>query len=83
MRKLLLLITVICVLVVFIAPSVDLPDTTLRAWQHAANVMLALAVLAVMLLLRLNKLSLCWSQEEVPVARPALSLRPWLCIFLC
>jgi hypothetical protein len=82
MRKLLLLITVVCVLVVFIAPSVDLPDSALRAWQYAHHVMLALAFLAVMLLLAII-LDLCWREEELPAARPILCLRPWLCSFLC
>jgi hypothetical protein len=81
-RKLLLVITVLCVVVVLIAPSVDLPDTTLRAWQHAANVMLALALLAVMLLLYMNHLNSSWRPEELPAAR-ALSVHPWLCTFLC
>jgi cytochrome bd-type quinol oxidase subunit 2 len=82
-RKLLLVITVLCVVVVLIAPSVDLPDTTLRAWQHAVNVMLALALLAVILLLCVNALNSSWRQEGPPAARPILSVHPWLCTFLC
>lgn len=82
-RKLLLVITILCVVVVLIAPSIDLPDTTLRAWQYAANVMLAIALLAVVLLLCINNFNSSWRQEELPAARPALSVHPWLCTFLC
>jgi hypothetical protein len=82
MRKLLLLITVLCVLVVFIAPSLDLPDSTLRAWQYAHHVMLSLGFLIVALLLTMV-LDLCWRKEELPAARSMLYLRPWLCSFLC
>jgi hypothetical protein len=83
MRKLLLLITIVCVLVVFIAPSVDLPDSTLRAWQYAHNVMLSLVFLTVALLLSIS-LDLCWRwrEEQLAPARPMPSL-PWLCSFLC
>lgn len=82
MRKLLLLITLVCILVVFIAPSVDLPDSTLRAWHYAHNVMLSLGFLIVALLLTMV-LDLCWRKEELPAARSMLYLRPWLCSFLC
>jgi hypothetical protein len=81
MRKLLLLITLVCVLVVFIAPSVDLPDSTLRAWQYAHGVMLSLGFLMLGLLLAIV-FELCWRGEELAVC-PILYLRPWLCSFLC
>lgn len=82
LRKLLLVITVLCVVVVLIAPSVDLPDTALRASQHANNVMLSLVLLAVTLLLTIT-LGLCWREKQITAARLTLSLRPWLCTFLC
>jgi len=76
----LLVITVLSIAVVLIAPSVDLPDSTLRAWQHAANIMLSLVLLAVMLLLCMNHLNSSWRPEELPAA---LCVHPWLCTFLC
>ncbi len=81
MRKLLLLVTIACVIVVFIAPSVDLPDTALRAWQNAANVLLSLALLIVTVVLTMV-LSLGWHEPAFSAARSASPLRPWLCTFL-
>jgi hypothetical protein len=80
-RKLLLLVTICCVVVVLIAPSVDLPDTSLRALQNANNVMLSLVLLVVTLVLTMI-LSLGWRHTEAPAPRLALALPPWLCTFL-
>jgi hypothetical protein len=80
--RLLLLVTILAIAVVLIAPSVDLPDTTLNGIQNAANLLLAL-VLVNGILSRTIMLQLGWREKDSPCARLAVSLRPWLCVFLC
>ena len=81
-RKLLLLVTVLAIAVVLVAPSVDLPDTTLNGIQNAANLLLAL-VLVNEILSRAIILHPGWREKEPPCTRLAVSLRPWLCVFQC
>ena len=81
-HKLLLLIIVLAIAVVLVAPSVDLPDTTLNGIQNAATLLLALLLVNEFLSSAIM-LHLGWRERELPCARPAVSLRPWLCVFLC
>ena len=79
--QLVLFITIICVLVVLIAPSVDLPDTALRASQHAALVMFCMTLAIVTLLLAMA-LFLRSQAKERSSGRISLALHPLLCTFL-
>lgn len=75
-------IGLLAVLVVFIAPSVDLPATALRAQQNAQCIMLGItllraAILFAMVLFFYRRDNLCTS------LRPVVRLHPLLCTFLC
>ncbi|HKV91480.1 MAG TPA: hypothetical protein VJW20_02910 [Candidatus Angelobacter sp.] len=81
LRQVVLFLTIICVLVVLVAPSVDLPDTALRASQYAALVMFCMTLAIVSLLLAMALF--CGSQaKERPSGRISLALHPLLCTFL-
>jgi len=80
--KLLLLVTIVSITVVLVAPSVDLPDTVLNGIQNAANLLLAL-FLVNEILSRAVMLPFGWREKEPSCIRLAVSLRPWLCVFLC
>ena len=82
LRQILLLVTIACVVVVFVAPSVDLPDITLAAWQNADSSLFGLALLIVTFVLTIM-LSLGWQEFAYFPARATIPRRPWLCIFLC
>ena len=75
-------IGLLAVLVVFIAPSVDLPDTALRAQQNARCVMFGITLLQAAVLFAV----VLFSHERSRLgtaARPFLRLHPLLCTFLC
>lgn len=75
-------IGLLAVLVVFIAPSVDLPDTALRAQQNAQCIMWGITLLraavlfAVVLFFRKR-------DSHGTSMRHVLRLHPLLCTFLC
>jgi len=81
LRQIVLFLTIICVLVVLIAPSVDLPDTALRASQYAALVMFCIGLAFVTLLLAMGLLFHPYEKER-PAGRIPLPLHPLLCTFL-
>lgn len=75
-------IGLLAVLVVFIAPSVDLPDTALRAQQNAQYIMLGIILLkAAILFAVVLFFHACDSHDRS--TRPILRLHPLLCTFLC
>ena len=76
-------VVLVCVLVVMIAPNVDLPQANLRSWQFAQAVLMAVSLLLLLeLAFRVQLLVCCWHwQQAAPratLAKPAL-----LCSFLC
>ena len=75
-------IGLLAVLVVFIAPSVDLPATVLSAQQNAQCIMLGITLLRVMILFAVV---LFFHQRDNPgtSTRSVLRLHPLLCTFLC
>jgi hypothetical protein len=82
LHKFLFLVILGAVLLVFIAPSVDLPDTVLNTQQSLYYVMLCIAVLISMRLLRMAQIfHLC--EKEAPPVGPTSSLAPLLCVFRC
>lgn len=81
LRQIALFLTIICVLAVLIAPSVDLPDTALRASQYAALVMFCMTLAIVTLLLAMALLFRSQVKER-PSGRISLALHPLLCTFL-
>jgi hypothetical protein len=75
-------VAITCVLVVFIAPAVDLPDTTLGAKHNAQLVMLCITLLAVASFL-VFALKLRWRKKiDIPI-QAGESIHSRLCIFLC
>lgn len=72
----------LAVLVVFIAPSVDLPATALRAQQNAQCIMLAITLLSVALLFSVV-LFFHERGSHGTSMRPVLRLHPLLCTFIC
>jgi hypothetical protein len=81
-HKWVFVIGLLAVLAVFIAPSVDLPATALRAQQIAQCIMLGITLLPTAILFALVLFfhgcdSLDTSTE------PILRLHPLLCTFLC
>lgn len=79
--QIVLFITITCVLVVLIAPSVDLPDTALRAKQYAALVMFCIRLAFVTLLLAMG-LFFHPHEKERTAGRIPLLWHPLLCTFL-
>jgi len=75
-------IGLLAVLVVFIAPSVDLPDTTLRAQQNAQYIMLGIILLKAAILFAVV-LFFHGRDGHDRSTRPILRLHPLLCTFLC
>jgi NADH:ubiquinone oxidoreductase subunit 6 (subunit J) len=80
--KSVLLVAVVCVLVVFVAPTIDLPETALRAKQNAHNVMICITLLAIQFLFVIV-LILFRSERENPISRFSARTNPLLCTFLC
>jgi hypothetical protein len=74
-------LTLACVLAVFVAPTIDLPDSALRAKQIACNLMacIALARLLAPLLLVL----VLFPEPETLVPQSGAKSAPVLCTFLC
>jgi hypothetical protein len=74
-------IGLLAVLVVFIAPSVDLPATALRAQQNAQCIMLGITLLQVVLF----AVVLLFHERDShgTSMRHVLRLHPLLCTFLC
>jgi type VI protein secretion system component VasK len=75
-------IGLLAVLVVFIAPSVDLPDTSLRAQQNAQCIMLGITLLSAALLFSVVRFFHERGSHSTSM-RPVLRLHPLLCTFLC
>lgn len=77
-----LVLTILCVLAVFLAPTVDLPETALRAKQIAGVILAGIGCSAVVALVLLVPVSLI--RETVVVnSRPACDNASLLCTFLC
>jgi type VI protein secretion system component VasK len=77
-----LMVAVVCVLVVFLAPTIDLPETALRAKQNAHNVMICITLLAIQFLFAIA-LILFRLERENPISRFSAQTNPLLCTFLC
>lgn len=77
-----LVVVVVCVLVVFVAPTIDLPETALRAKQNAHNVMICITLLAIQFLFAIV-LILFRLERENPLSRFSARTNPLLCTFLC
>jgi len=75
-------IGLLAVLVVFIAPSVDLPDTALRAQQNAQCIMWGITLLRAAVLFAMV-LFFHKSDSSATSMRPVLRLHTLLCTFLC
>lgn len=76
------IVAITCVLVVFIAPTVDLPDTTLGAQQNAHLLMLCITMMAVASFL-VFALKLCWREKtDIPI-HAGETIQSRLCVFLC
>jgi len=77
-----LVVAVVCVLVVFVAPTIDLPETALRAKQNAHNVMICITLLTIQFLFAIV-LILFRLERENPSSRFSAQTNPLLCTFLC
>lgn len=77
-----LIIVVVCVLVVFLAPTIDLPETALRAQQNAQNVIICITLLMVQFLFAIV-LILFRLEREDSISRFSANTNPLLCTFLC
>jgi hypothetical protein len=77
-----LVLAILCVLAVFLAPTVDLPETALRAKQIAVVIFAALACMAVLSIVPLTPLSLFHMSGMTP-ASMASDHASLLCTFLC
>ncbi|HZU31839.1 MAG TPA: hypothetical protein VFB79_12035 [Candidatus Angelobacter sp.] len=82
LKKLALLVAITTVLVVFIAPSVDLPDTTLAAKQNAQIVMLCITLLVIAFSLELMLLFRRWTGKADLFLPVNNLIQPFLCTFL-
>lgn len=80
--RLTLVLVILCVLAVFLAPTVDLPETALRAKQIAVVILAGITcavVVALVLLVSVSPL-----RETVAMsAPPASDNTSLLCTFLC
>ena len=79
-------LTLACVLAVFMAPTIDLPDSALRAKQIACNLMACIAL--VRLLAPFLLLLVLFAEPEIMdprimVPQPGAKSAPVLCTFLC
>jgi len=81
-HKSVLMATVLCVLIVFVAPTIDLPETALRAKQNAHNVMMCITLLTLHFLFAIV-LILFRLERENPISRFSAQTNPLLCTFLC
>ncbi len=81
-HKWVFVIGLLALLAVFIAPSVDLPATALRAQQIAQCIMLGLTLLQAAILFALV-LFFQGCESLDTSTRPSLRLHPLLCTFLC
>lgn len=77
-----LVVAVVCVLLVFLAPTIDLPETALRAKQNAHHVMICITLLTIQFLFAIV-LILFRSERENPLSRFSAHTNPLLCTFLC
>jgi hypothetical protein len=80
--KLVLLLAILCVVVVFLAPSVDLPETALRAQQYANNVMICITLLSVYFFFALTPVFFLRAQAN-SISMFTAEANPLLCMFLC
>jgi hypothetical protein len=71
-----------CVLVVFLAPTIDLPETALRANQNAQKVMICITLLSVALLF-VVVLMLFRVERENPLSMFNARTSLLLCTLLC
>jgi hypothetical protein len=75
-----LICALLCLVIVLIAPSVDLPDAGLRSLQAAQAILACLAMIAVFLLLASDA-------ERCPLVHPSQYSQArgvaLLCVFLC
>jgi type VI protein secretion system component VasK len=78
--KSVLMATVLCVLIVFVAPTIDLPETALRAKQNAHNVMICITLLTIHFLFVL--ILFRWERKN-PISRFSAQTNLLLCTFLC
>lgn len=81
-KSVLVAVTLACVLVVFVAPTIDLPASALRASQSAHNLMACITFVGLLALFSLV-LILFISGTEIVVAHPCGKTAPVLCTFLC
>jgi hypothetical protein len=79
-HKWVFVIGLLAVLAVFIAPSVDLPATALRAQQIAQCIMLGITLLQAILF---ALILFFHGRDSLIPPRPILRLHPLLCTFLC
>jgi hypothetical protein len=80
--KSVLIVAVICVLLVFLAPTIDLPDSTLRANQNANRIMICMALLAIELFFA-AVMALFRAERENLISRLSAPTNLLLCTFLC
>jgi hypothetical protein len=81
-HKSVLLAAVVCVLLVFLAPTIDLPETALRANQNAQKVMSCITLLSVALLFAVV-LMLFRVERENPLSMFSARTSLLLCTLLC
>lgn len=82
LHKLLFLVILGAVLLVFVAPSVDLPDTVLDTQQSLYYVVICITLLISLHFLTVSMV-LCRCEREIPALRHLRALSPLLCIFRC
>ncbi|MBZ5491286.1 MAG: hypothetical protein LAO76_10180 [Acidobacteriia bacterium] len=80
--KSVLIVAVVCVLLVFLAPTIDLPESALRANQNANKVMICMTLLAVELFFAVGMLLFRVGREN-PISRFSPQMNPLFCTFLC
>ncbi|HEY1527968.1 MAG TPA: hypothetical protein VGH51_17180 [Candidatus Angelobacter sp.] len=81
-HKSVLLATIVCVLLVFLAPTIDLPETALRANQNAQKVMICITLLNIELLFAVV-LMLFRVECENPLSMFSARTSSLLCTLLC
>lgn len=82
LKSLLVIVTVTCVLVVFVAPTIDLPYSALRASQIAHNLMACIAFVNLLSTLTLI-LPFFFAGPGFLVPHSDQKSAPVLCTFLC
>ena len=85
-KSVVVVLTLACVLAVFMAPTIDLPDSAMRAKQIACNLMACIAIVRILVPFLL--LLVLFAEPEIMVPRimvpqPGAKSAPVLCSFLC